>query len=157
VNGHAIKLPWLVKAGLAYAPGAISGVNQRVSKGAIQVIYLPSRPKNLEKQVLIWYHICTEVIAPMNIKEDIRPISYIKANAAEILAQVNETRRPVYVTQNGEAKAVLLDAKSYEKMKKTIGLLKLLAQGERDIVEGKVLAQQDFFKAMDRGLDDAGL
>ncbi len=93
----------------------------------------------------------------MNIKEDIRPISYIKANAAEILAQVNETRRPVYVTQNGEAKAVLLDAKSYEKMKKTIGLLKLLAQGERDIVEGKVLAQQDFFKAMDRGLDDAGL
>ncbi|BCV21421.1 type II toxin-antitoxin system Phd/YefM family antitoxin [Moorella sp. Hama-1] len=93
----------------------------------------------------------------MNIKEDIRPISYIKANAAEILAQVNETRRPVYVTQNGEAKAVLLDAKSYEKMKKAIGLLKLLAQGERDIVAGKVLAQEDFFKAMDRGLDDVGL
>ncbi|HEY8462597.1 MAG TPA: type II toxin-antitoxin system Phd/YefM family antitoxin, partial [Bacillota bacterium] len=41
----------------------------------------------------------------MNSKEDIRPISYIKANAAEILAQVNETHRPVYVTQNGEAKA----------------------------------------------------
>lgn len=89
----------------------------------------------------------------MNIKEDIRPISYIKANAAEILAQVNETQRPVYVTQNGEAKAVLLDTESYEKMKKAIGLLKLLAQGERDITDGKVLLQEEFFSAMDRDYD----
>lgn len=89
----------------------------------------------------------------MNIKEDIRPISYIKANAAEILAQVNESRRPVYVTQNGEAKAVLLDTESYEKMKKALGLLKLLAQGERDIVDGKVSSQEDFFSVMDRDLN----
>ncbi|MBU7006004.1 type II toxin-antitoxin system Phd/YefM family antitoxin [Phosphitispora fastidiosa] len=90
----------------------------------------------------------------MNIKEDIRPISYIKANAAEILEQVNETHRPVYVTQNGEARAVLLDPESYEKMKKAIGLLKLLAQGESDIVEGKVSPQEDFFSDLDRELDD---
>lgn len=81
----------------------------------------------------------------MNINEDIRPISYIKANAAEILEQVNETRRPVYVTQNGEARAVLVDTESYENMKKAIGLLKLLTQGERDIIEGKILSQEDFF------------
>jgi prevent-host-death family protein len=74
----------------------------------------------------------------MNIKEDIRPISYIKANAAEILEQVNETHRPIYVTQNGEARAVLLDTESYEKMKKALGLLKLLTQGESDIAAGKV-------------------
>lgn len=90
----------------------------------------------------------------MNIKEDIKPISYIKAHAAEILEQVNETHRPVYVTQNGEARAVLLDAESYEKMKKAIGLLKLLAQGERDIVDGNVLSQEDFFSAMDRDFDN---
>ncbi|HBK67785.1 MAG TPA: type II toxin-antitoxin system Phd/YefM family antitoxin [Firmicutes bacterium] len=89
----------------------------------------------------------------MNSKEDIRPISYIKANAAEILAQVNETRRPVYVTQNGEAKAVLVDTESYEKMKKAIGLLKLLAQGEQDITTGKVLSQEDFFAEMDNSFD----
>lgn len=89
----------------------------------------------------------------MNSKEDIRPISYIKANAAEILTQVNATHRPVYVTQNGEARAVLLDTESFEKMKKALGLLKLLAQGERDIADGKVLSQEDFFSAMDRGLD----
>lgn len=86
----------------------------------------------------------------MNSKEDIRPISYIKAHAAEILAQVNETRRPVYVTQNGEAKAVLLDTESYEKMKKTFGLLKLLSQGESDVADGKVLSQEDFFSLIDR-------
>ena len=89
----------------------------------------------------------------MNSKEDLRPISYIKANAAEILAQVNETRRPVYVTQNGEAKAVLVDTESYEKMKKAIGLLKLLAQGEQDITTGKVLSQEDFFAEMDNSFD----
>jgi len=86
----------------------------------------------------------------MNSKEDIRPISYIKANAAEILEQVNETRRPVYVTQNGEARAVLVDTESYENMKKAIGLLKLLTQGESDIVAGKVIAQEDFFLSLDR-------
>lgn len=90
----------------------------------------------------------------MNIKEDIRPISYIKANAAEILAQVNESHRPVYVTQNGEVKAVLLDTESYEKMKKALGLLKLLAQGERDIVDGKVLSQEEFFSVIDRDFDN---
>ncbi|MDO9534995.1 MAG: type II toxin-antitoxin system Phd/YefM family antitoxin [Bacillota bacterium] len=89
----------------------------------------------------------------MNIKEDIRPISYIKAHAAEILTQVNETHRPVYVTQNGEAKAVLLDTESYEKMKKVLGLLKLLAQGERDLVDEKVLSQEDFFSDLDRDFD----
>lgn len=88
----------------------------------------------------------------MNLKEDIRPISYIKANAAEILIQVNETHRPVYVTQNGEAKAVLLDTESFEKMKMALCLLKLLGQGERDIIDRKVLAQEDFFSIMDRNL-----
>ena len=90
----------------------------------------------------------------MNGKEDIRPISYVKAHAAEILDQVNETQRPVYITQSGEARAVLLDPASYEKMKKALGLLKLLAQGERDIAEGKVTLQEDFFAGMDRQLRD---
>ena len=88
----------------------------------------------------------------MNINNDIKPISYIKANAAEILAQVNETHRPVYVTQNGVAKAVLLDTESYEKMKKALGLLKLMAQGERDIADGKVISQDDFFSELERDL-----
>jgi prevent-host-death family protein len=88
----------------------------------------------------------------LNLKEDIRPISYIKANAAEILDQINESRRPIYVTQNGEARAVLLDTESYEKLRNAIGLLKLLTQGEDDIAKGKVLSQEDFFLGMDQEL-----
>ena len=93
----------------------------------------------------------------MNSKEDIRPISYIKANAAEILAQENETRRPVYVTQNGEAKAVLVDTESYDQMKKAIGLLKVLAQGEQDITDGQVLPQEDFFVDLDKRFEQPRL
>lgn len=90
----------------------------------------------------------------MDLKKDIRPISYIKANAAEILSQVNESHRPVNVTQNGEAKAVLVDIESYEKMRKAIGLLKILTQGEQDIVNGKFLSQNDFFTEMDRSFEE---
>ncbi len=81
----------------------------------------------------------------MNIKEDIRPISYVKAHAADMLDQVNETKRPVFVTQNGEAKAVLLDPASYENMRTALGLLKMVAQGEKDVIDGKLLSQEEAF------------
>jgi prevent-host-death family protein len=84
----------------------------------------------------------------MKSKEDIKPISYIKAHAADILNQINETHRPVYITQNGEAKAVLIDSDSFEKMQKTIGLLKLIAQGEKDIKDGNYSEQGAFFKSL---------
>ena len=88
----------------------------------------------------------------MNPKEDIRPISYIKAHAAEILKQLNHTRRPVFVTQNGEAKAVLLDTESYEKMKNALGILKIIAQGEEDVKKGEFLFQDVFFASLEKKL-----
>ena len=89
----------------------------------------------------------------MKIKEDIRSISYIKANAANVLNQVNKTHRPVYITQNGEAKAVLLDTESYENMNSAIGLLKLISQGEKNIKDGDYLDQDTFFKSVEDKLD----
>ena len=59
----------------------------------------------------------------MNISRDIKPITYLKANAAELLKQINETRRPVVITQNGEPRAVLQDPESYENMRNAIGIL----------------------------------
>ena len=76
----------------------------------------------------------------MKIVEDIRPVSYLKARAADLLEQVNQTRRPVVITQNGEPRAVLQDPASYDEMRATIGLLKLVAQGEEDIRAGRVLS-----------------
>lgn len=93
----------------------------------------------------------TEVIIMIS-KEDIRPISYVKTHAAEILNQVNETHRPVYVTQNGDAKAVLIDTESYEKMNKAINLLKIVAQGEKEIQEKKYRKQEDVFASIEKKL-----
>lgn len=81
----------------------------------------------------------------MKLKEDIKPISYIKANAANILNQVNKTHRPIFITQNGEAKAVLIDSESYENMKDALGLLKLISYGEKDIRDGNVIKHNEVF------------
>jgi len=81
----------------------------------------------------------------MNITNDIKPVTYLKSRAAALLNQVNETRRPVIITQNGEPKAVLQDPESYENMRNAIGLLKLISQGEADIVSGKSKSQEKVF------------
>ena len=85
----------------------------------------------------------------MNISKDIKPITYLKANAPELLRQINETRRPVVITQNGEPRAVLQDPQSYENMRNAIGILKLLSQGEEDIKKGKIKSQNQVFEAID--------
>jgi prevent-host-death family protein len=82
----------------------------------------------------------------MNITNDIKPISHLKAKAADLLKQINETRRPVVITQNGKPRAVLQDPESYENMRNAIGLLKLISQGEGDIRRGAVKSQEAVFK-----------
>jgi prevent-host-death family protein len=86
----------------------------------------------------------------MSITQDIRPVSYLKSRSADILKQVNETHRPVIITQNGEPKAVLQDTESYENMRNTIGLLKLLAMGEEDIRKGHILEQNQVFQNIEK-------
>ena len=81
----------------------------------------------------------------MNISKDIKPITYLKSRAADLLKQINETHRPVVITQNGEPKAVLQDPESYENMRNAIGILKLISQGEEDIKDGKSKSQEEVF------------
>jgi len=69
---------------------------------------------------------------------NIKPISYLKANAAEVLKNLAEQREPFLITQNGEARAVMQDIASYESTQETLALLKILALGNREIEEGKV-------------------
>lgn len=69
----------------------------------------------------------------MGRHDRIRPISYLKANSAEILRELGEGAPPLVITQNGEAKAVLQDAASYEAMQETLALLKLIALGRQDM------------------------
>ena len=90
----------------------------------------------------------------MNISRDIKPITYLKANAAELLKQINETRRPVVITQNGEPRAVLQDPESYVNMRNAIGILKLISQSEEDVKTGKSKAQQDVFAEIEKTLKE---
>jgi prevent-host-death family protein len=74
----------------------------------------------------------------MRYSSQVKPISYLKANAAEVLHQLAEKREPLVITQNGEAKAVIQDVASYEETQETLALLKILALGNREIEEGKL-------------------
>ena len=81
----------------------------------------------------------------MNISKDIKPITYLKSRAADLLKQINQTHRPVVITQNGEPKAILQDPESYENMRNALGILKLISQGETDVKKGKSRPQEEVF------------
>lgn len=74
----------------------------------------------------------------MKLSSQIKPISYFKANAAEIVRQLAANREPMVITQNGEATAVIQDIASYEATQETLALLKILALGNRRIEAGEV-------------------
>ena len=74
----------------------------------------------------------------MHFSTQVKPISYLKANAAQVLAGLSANREPLLITQNGEAKAVLQDVASYEQAQETLALLKVLALGNHDLAAGRV-------------------
>ncbi len=84
----------------------------------------------------------------MSLADQIKPISYLKANAAQILDQLAETREPMIITQNGEAKAVIQDIASYEKTQETFALLKILALGDRQIAQGRVKPAREVIRKL---------
>lgn len=74
----------------------------------------------------------------MRYSSQVKPISYLKANAAEVLRELTEKRQPLIITQNGEAKAVLQDVASFEETQESLALLKILALGNQDVAAGNV-------------------
>jgi prevent-host-death family protein len=73
----------------------------------------------------------------LDVAKDIKPISYIKTNAAEMMKYVTERKKPVVITQNGEARAVLVDIETYQKTQDAFALLHLIKIGEDEIKQGK--------------------
>lgn len=84
----------------------------------------------------------------MRYSTQIKPISYVKANAAQILIDLAETGEPMIITQNGEAKAVLQDVVSYEAIQETLALMKILAMGDEDIVQGRTVPAVEFLESL---------
>ena len=79
----------------------------------------------------------------MKLSNQIKPISYLKAHAAEIVRNLSTQIEPLVITQNGEAKAVMQDIKSYEQTQETMALLKMLALGQRQIDKGNIQPATD--------------
>lgn len=84
----------------------------------------------------------------MKLSNQIRPISYLKAHAAEIVRNLSEDQGPLVITQNGQAKVVIQDIGSYEQTQETIALLKILSLGVRQIEQGKILPAEDVIKRL---------
>ena len=78
----------------------------------------------------------------------VRPISYVKANAAELIRELRENGEPLVITQNGEATAVMQDVASYEATQETLALLKILALGRRQIEEGSTVPADEVFRRL---------
>ncbi|UUT19479.1 type II toxin-antitoxin system Phd/YefM family antitoxin [Pseudomonas sp. T8] len=86
----------------------------------------------------------------MKLSSQIKPISYLKSHAAEIVKTITESREPMVITQNGEAKLVVMDVKSFEQQEETMALLKILALGNREIDEGQFRDAEDVFAELDQ-------
>ena len=82
----------------------------------------------------------------MRIEHDVKPVTFLKTRAAELLRSVEETRRPVIITQSGEPKGVLMDFESYQEMREATLLLRLLAQSEADVRGGRLVPQDRVFR-----------
>lgn len=81
----------------------------------------------------------------MRFSTQVKPITYLKSHAAEIVKNLAESREPLLITQNGEAKLVVMDVQSYEEQAETMALLKLLALGNKEIEAGEFRAASDVF------------
>jgi len=88
----------------------------------------------------------------INLKEDIKPISYIKTNAANMMKYVTEVKNPIVITQNGEAKAVLLDIDSYQNMQNAFSLLKIVQLSEKQIEKGQFKSSEQVFNEIETRL-----
>ena len=73
----------------------------------------------------------------MKLSQDLKPVSYIKNNMAEVIRKLNENQGTMIITQNGEAKAALIDIKAYEDLQETLAMLEMIARGNRNLTEGR--------------------
>jgi len=84
----------------------------------------------------------------INLKEDIKPISYIKTNAADMIKYINENKNPIIITQNGEAKGVLIDVDSYQEMQNAFALMGIIKEAEKEVEKGNYRSSDEVFSEL---------
>ncbi len=94
----------------------------------------------------------------MNLKNDVKPITYLKTNTAEVVRDVAQSGRTMVITQNGEAKVVVMDVETYSRWRDAVVLMKMISQGEAEAATGRLVSQDkafaDALKAIDRAAGD---
>lgn len=86
----------------------------------------------------------------MSLSTQIKPISYLKSHAAEIVKDFATNPEPLIITQNGEAKMVVMDIAEYERQQETFALLKLVSMGKKELSQGRLSDMDAFFAEMDQ-------
>ncbi|MFO0980993.1 MAG: type II toxin-antitoxin system Phd/YefM family antitoxin [Planctomycetota bacterium] len=81
----------------------------------------------------------------MKLKQDVKPITFLKNHTADLVRDVCASGRTVMITQNGEAKVVVMDVETYDRWRDALALMKVLAQSERDVARGRVVTQDQAF------------
>jgi len=92
----------------------------------------------------------------LKLRENVKPISYIKTNAAKMMKYVNECKNPIIITQNGEAKAVLIDINSYQDTEDAFALMNILKIAEKDIENGNARKANEVFSDLRKRLTENG-
>ena len=92
----------------------------------------------------------------INLRGNVKPISYIKTNAAQMMKYVNERKNPVIITQNGEAKAVLIDIETYQDTEDAFALMNIIKIAENDIKNGNVKKADDVFNDLRKKITENG-
>lgn len=86
----------------------------------------------------------------MKLSTAVKPISYLKAHASELIRDITNTRQTLVVTHNGEAKVVVQDIRSYERMQETLALLKILTRSKQNIRRGRSKSMDDVFGSLEK-------
>ena len=89
----------------------------------------------------------------MKLSQDLKPVSYFKNNMAEVIRNLNKSQGTMIITQNGEAKAALMDIKAYEDLQETLAMLAMIAQGNRDLTEGRYRPAEQVLKEFDERIE----
>lgn len=89
----------------------------------------------------------------MKLSKAFTPISELKAHASEIIGGLAKNRETLIITQNGEAKAVLQDLRSFEELQESLALLKMLAQSQQSLGSGKTIPAKDVFRELRKTFD----
>ena len=91
----------------------------------------------------------------MKLKEDVKPITFLKNNAAQLIRKISEEGRTVMITQNGEAKAVLMDVGTYDRWRDAINLMKIISHGEADITSSRTVTQAEAFERAAKAIEES--